>query len=79
MLKYPKGAKVVPVANLTDSPEWFDDEYVTISGYCSEGDSDIEHYKVVHYEVIPKDTGNDDYSWLNDQEINHEATEALNK
>ena len=74
MLKYPKGAKVVPVANLTDSPVWFGDEYVTISGYCAEGDSDIEHY-----EVVPKDTENDDYSWLNDQEINHEATEALNK
>lgn len=40
MLKYSKGAKVVPLANLTDSPVWFGDEYVTISGCCSEG---IEH------------------------------------
>ena len=65
---------MVPLANLTGSPVWFGDEYVTISGYCSGGVSDIKHY-----EVVPKDTENDDYSWLNDQEINHEATEAWNK
>ena len=72
MLKYKTGDKVVPMYDIREPVPWFNDEYVLVKEFCAEN-TDNEHYT-----VMPKD-GDDDYSWLSDAEINHEATEALNK
>ena len=72
MLKYKIGDKVVPLGDLPSCSPWFNDDYVLVKEFCGEN-TDNEHYT-----VMPKD-GDDDYSWLCDDEINHEATEALNK
>lgn len=72
MLKYEVGDKVVPVSLLEASPLWFEEEYVVITEIYDEG-TENEHYC-----VGPK-SGGDAYSWLAEDEINHEATEALNK
>ncbi len=73
MLKYKIGDKVVPLGGLVDAAPWFNDKYVLVKEIYGEG-TDNEHYG-----VIPVNATEDDYSWLADKEINHEATEALNR
>ncbi len=68
MFKYSIGDKIVVNEDLEAAPGWFKDEYVIIKAVNEED-----------YTVEPVDNPMRDRSWVAVHEINHEATEQLNK
>lgn len=63
-MRYKVGDKVVPKQGLEAASIWFSDKYVIVSAI-----------NVGDYTVKPSQ-GND-YSWLGEDEIDHDATMAL--
>ncbi len=68
MLRYKIGGKVVPKRGLESPRSWFENEFVLIVALNKED-----------YTVEPANQFYKDYSWIDDEEIDHETTEIINK
>lgn len=64
-MRYKIGDKIVPQQGLEAAPDWFSDNYVTVS-------------RVGEFDYTVKSYSCNDYSFIADAEIDQEATEKVN-